>query len=124
MLQLRLLASALAIGLIFGELLRSWGAGRPLAFVVDDLIIGACLLVGALLAKSVSIGTYSFFVGSWALAAGMLYGSFFNKLLTPVNEQAGNWDMGWLTILVGIAFATSVIGFVCAIVIAPKTPRR
>ena len=121
MLQLRLLASALAIGLIFGELLRSWGAGRPLAFVVDDVIIGACLLVGAYLVKSVSIRTYSFFVGSWALAAGMSYGSFFNKLLTPVNEQAGNWDMGWLTILVGLAFATSVIGFICAIVIAPKT---
>jgi hypothetical protein len=123
-LVLRVLASVLAASLIIGELWRSWGAGRPLAFVLDDILIGSCLIVGAVLFRTVTMKRYGFFVGSWALAVGMLYGSFFNKLLSPATEQAGNWGMGLLTFLVGLAFMTSVVGFALSLALAPQTENR
>jgi hypothetical protein len=40
----------------------------------------------------------------------MLYGSFFGKVFEPARSNAGNWDMGVLTWLLGMAFITSLLG--------------
>lgn len=117
---LRTLAIALALSLIIGELWRSWGAGRPIAFVMDDLIMGGLLLVGAILMRAPTARRHALFSAGWAVCAGMLYGSFFNKVLAPSGEQAGNWDFGTLTMLVGVAFATSIIGLVASLALTPK----
>jgi hypothetical protein len=41
---------------------------------------------------------------------GMLYGSFFGKVFEHARAQAGNWDLGVLTALLGVAFAVSLAG--------------
>ena len=40
----------------------------------------------------------------------MRYGSFFGKVFEPATAQAGNWDLGVLTMLLGVAFLVSLFG--------------
>ena len=57
------------------------------------------------------------FAAAWGVNAGMLYGSFFGKVFAPEEAQAGNWDLGILTWLIGLAFAVSLIGLWLSIVL-------
>ncbi|MEM7663652.1 MAG: hypothetical protein AAF292_15525 [Pseudomonadota bacterium] len=116
---LRLLAVVLALSLMIGELWRSWGAGRPIAFIMDDQIMGAMLLTGAALMQRPTVRRRAFFSAGWAVNAGMLYGSFFGKVFAPQNAEAGNWDLGILTVLIGVAFATAIIGLLWSIFAIP-----
>ena len=112
---LRLWAVLLALSLMIGELWRSWGAGRELAFVLDDQIMGAMLIASAWIMRRDTHRNRPFFAAAWGVNAGMLYGSFFGKVFSPEDTNAGNWDLGVLTILVGLAFATSLIGMILSI---------
>ena len=58
------------------------------------------------------------FSGAWGVNAGMLYGSFFGKLFDPASANAGNFDLGLLTGLIGIAFVTAVASLVASIALA------
>lgn len=112
---LRCWAISLALCLMIGEAWRSWGAGRPVMFWMDDMIMGAMLIVSAILVRSDTFNRRAFFTAAWGVNAGMLYGSFFGKVFAPQNADAGNWDLGVLTVLVGIAFASAVIGMILSI---------
>lgn len=117
---LRLLGLLLALGLMGGELWRSWGAGRPLPFVLDDMVFGGLLLAGVAAARSASLAGQRLLAAGFAGCAGMTYGSFFDKLVRPEAMETGNWDGGVLTVLVGLAFALSVIGTVGALALPTK----
>jgi hypothetical protein len=52
------------------------------------------------------------FIAGWAACLGMLFGSFFGKIYSPERSDPGNFDLGFLTILIGMAFATALIGLV------------
>ncbi len=117
---LRIVAVQLSLSLMIGELWRSWGVGRPIAFVLDDQIMGGMLLISAWLVGSPTPGRCAFFAASWGVVAGMLYGSFFNKVFAPTSQQAGNWDMSILTVLIGVAFVTSIFGMIYSIWIISK----
>ena len=108
---LRVLAIVLGLSLIIGEAYRSWGAGRPIAFWMDDMLMGGLLIVAAIAVGKESWARRALFTGAWGVNAGMLYGSFFGKVFDPANSNAGNFDLGLLTALIGVAFATSIIGF-------------
>lgn len=108
--SLRILAVLLALSLMIGELWRSWGAGRPIMFILDDQLMGGFLLVAAWTVRHETIRTRSAFSAAWGVVAGMLYGSFFGKLIDPGSTQAGNWSLDVLTYLVGVAFSVSIIG--------------
>jgi hypothetical protein len=49
----------------------------------------------------------------------MLYSSFFGKVFEPASANAGNFDLGLLTALIGLAFATAVVGFVWSVMVKP-----
>src|ERR1700712_2720105 len=112
---LRILAIVLALALMIGELWRSWGVGRPIAFVLDDLLAGGFMLGTAIAVKRESIRSRTAFSAAWGIMAGGLYGSFFNKVFAPQEAQAGNWNMGVLTVLLGIAFCVSLAGLAFSI---------
>lgn len=114
---LRIWAVLLALSLMIGELWRSWGAGREFVFVVDDQIMGAMLIASAYLLKEQTARRRAFFSAAWAFNVGMLYGSFFNKIVSPENANAGNWDFGILTALVGVAFFSAIIGMIASILL-------
>ena len=123
MLILRIIAVIQALSLIFGETYRSWGAGRHWLFVVDDYWISTLLLAGAWLVGKDSLKTRALFAAGWGANAGMLYGSFFGKLIEPSSSNPGNFDMGLLTGLIGLAWVVSVIGMFAAILL-PATPPK
>ncbi|HYE47601.1 MAG TPA: hypothetical protein VEA44_17680 [Caulobacter sp.] len=122
MLFLRLIAIIHALSLIVGETFRSWGAGRHWLFVVDDYWIAGLLLLGAWAMRMDSLRNRALFAAGWGANAGMLYGSFFGKLVEPASSDAGNFSVGLLAFLVGLAFAVSVAGMIAAILLPPRTP--
>ncbi|MEP2180242.1 MAG: hypothetical protein ABJI04_09925, partial [Marinomonas sp.] len=69
-------------------------------------------LVGAILmAKPTSFRSH-LFVAGWASCTGMIYVSFFGKVFDPASVNSGNMDLGFLTLLIGMAFVTSCIGLI------------
>ena len=114
---LRILAVLLALSLMLGEVWRSWGVGRPIMFVMDDQLMGGFLLAAAWAVGKETVRNRIAFAAAWGVNAGMLYGSFFGKVFAPEKAQAGNWDLGILTWLIGLAFAVSLIGLWLSIVL-------
>ena len=100
-----------------GEIYRSWGVGRPLAFVLDDMIVGIMMLTASVLVARPTVARRAYFAAAWGAAAGMLYGSFFGKLFDPAKATPGNFELGTLTALVGFAFVLSVAGLVASILL-------
>lgn len=117
----RLLAIATGLGLMVGETWRSWGAGRPWLFVVDDYLIGIPLVVSAWLVAKPTLARRCAFAAAYAAGAGMLYVSFFSKIVEPASVETGNWSLDVLTWLVGLAFFVCVAGTVAAIAL-PAEP--
>lgn len=107
---LRIVAILLALSLMIGECWRSWGVGRPIMFVLDDQLMGGFMIAAAWAVRRETIRTRAAFSAAWGVVAGMLYGSFFGKVFEPAKAQAGNWNLGVLTMLTGIAFLGSVVG--------------
>jgi hypothetical protein len=107
---LRIVAVLHALSLMIGESWRSWGVGRPVMFVLDDMLMGGFLLAAAWAVGRETMRTRAAFAGAWGVVTGMLYGSFFGKVFEPARAQAGNWDLGVLTALLGVAFAVSLAG--------------
>lgn len=120
---LRVLALLLGSLLAVGETIRSWGQGRPLAFVVDDYLIGGGVILAALCFRAESLRRRAAFAAAWAANAGMLYGSFFGKLFAePSAEFRSNIPDGLLTGLIGLAFATSLFGMIATIALREPPP--
>lgn len=117
MTALRIIALIHGLGLMIGETWRSWGAGRPLVFVIDDFLIGGFVILGAWLMRNDTPRNRAVFAAAWGANAGMLYGSFFGKLVEPSAVNAGNWSLDVLTWLVGLAFVVSVIGMLAAMLL-------
>jgi hypothetical protein len=112
---LRVASILLALSLMLGEAYRTWGAGRPIAFWMDDMLVGAMLILSAIAVAKETPATRSFFSASWGVATGMLYVSFFGKVFDPANGNPGNFDLGLLTALIGAAFAVSILGLILSI---------
>ena len=118
---LRILAVLLALSLMLGEIWRSWGADRPIMFILDDQLMGTFLVVSAWVVRHRSARNHAVFSAGWAVNAGMLYGSFFGKVFDPTSAQPGTWDLGILTALIGVALTVSVFGLVCSLIMIQPT---
>jgi hypothetical protein len=119
---LRILASALGALLVIGETLRSYGQGRPLAFVADDYLIGGGLILASAYFNVDTLRRRAAFAAAWAATSGGLYGSFFGKLLDTTGAGFhSNIPDNLLTGLIGAAYATSLFGLVATI--ALREPR-
>lgn len=117
MIYWRWIAGLLGASLMIGEAIRSWGMGRPFLFVADDFFIGIPLVVTAVLMAKDTIARRAAFAGAWGATAGMLYPSFFGKLIEPTEAAAAatNIPFDFLTTIIGIAFATALAGLVAAV---------
>ena len=117
---LRVWAVLLGTSLMIGETIRSWGQGRNLLFVFDDFLIGVSLVVTALLMRNPTPGRSCAFAASFAATAGMLYPSFFGKLVDLSSPVSSNIEVQLLTTLIGLAFVSSLIGLVGAVRLASR----
>jgi len=120
---LRIIAVILGLSLMIGESIRSWGQDRPLIFVIDDFLLGIFLISGAVAFAKDTLSRRATFAAAWATTAGMLYGSFFGKVFPDAGANFHtNINADVLTILIGVAFATAVIGMFATIALPSKTP--
>jgi len=117
----RIWAVLLGSSLMIGESIRSWGQGRNLLFVFDDFFIGIPLVVTAILMNKPTPGRWCAFAASFAASAGMLYGSFFGKLVDLSNPASSNIEIRLLTALIGLAFFSSLIGLAASIRLASRS---
>ncbi len=119
---LRVLAIVAAIAVMLGEGYRSWGMGRPLHAWLDDMLAGTMMIAAAILVGRPTRARRSFFSAAWGVAVGMLYGSFFSKLADPGDADPGNFPVGLLTTLLGIAFVGAIVGLVASILLPDQGP--
>jgi hypothetical protein len=120
---LRALGLIHGAALVAGETLRSWGQGRPPAFVLDDFLIGGGVILAALWFRADELRRRAAFAAAWGANAGMLYPSFFGKLFPEgAADFHSNIPGGVLTALIGLAFFTSLACMVATI--ALKAPRQ
>lgn len=113
----RITGVILALMLMIGEACRSWGVGRPIAFVMDDMLAGTMMITAAVLVRQPTRITRAYFSSAWGVAVGMLYGSFFNKVFDPATATPGNISLPLLTGVIGVAFAVSVAGLIASILL-------
>ena len=111
----RIWAILLGLSLMIGETVRSWGQGRNLLFVVDDFLIGIPLIVTAILMAKPTVTRRCAFSASFAASAGMLYGSFFSKLVDLSHPASSNIEIRLLTTLIGLAFVSSLLGLIASL---------
>jgi hypothetical protein len=118
---LRVLAIALGALLVIGEAIRSAGQGRPLAFVLDDFLIGGALIGTGVLFRPDDLRRRAAFAAAWGASSGGLYGSFFGKLLAPPGSTfSSNIPDPLLTALIGAAYAVSLFGMIATIAMKPR----
>lgn len=115
--NLRLFGVIFAVLLIAGELWRSWRIERPLPLILDDICMGGFLLVSSCSAHLLGNRARALLSAAWAMLAGMLYMSFFGKIYAPDSVESGNWSIAALTILVGVAWLTSLVGLISSLAI-------
>ncbi|MBX3493059.1 MAG: hypothetical protein KF899_08870 [Parvibaculum sp.] len=122
MIYWRCLAIFLGLLLMGGELYRSWGMGRPLMFVLDDFFIGIPLVVTALLMTRDTFARRAAFAGAWGATAGMLYPSFFGKLIAPTPEGVATTNIPFdlLTVIIGVIFALSLAGLAASVALKQR----
>ena len=60
------------------------------------------------------------FSASYAATAGMLYGSFFGKLVNPDGPMSSCIEGGFLTFLIGPAFVSAIAGLVASLYMASQ----
>lgn len=106
----RIWAILLGSSLMIGETIRSWGQGRNPLFVLDDFFIGVPLIITSILMARPSASRHCAFSASFAASAGMLYGSFFSKLVDLSKPVSSNIGIPLLTGLIGLAFIASLLG--------------
>ena len=111
---------ALALLIIGGEIYRSWGDGRNIIWVLDDVLAGLYMMVAALMFRCDTPALRALFASSWGVAVGMLYMSFFSSLLAPEALNAGNLNKNFLITVKGICLALSFVGLVAAILLPYK----
>lgn len=119
----RIWAAVLGSSLMVGEVVRSWGQGRNLLFVVDDFLIGIPLVATAVLMGRPSVPRCCAFSAAFAATAGALYGSFFGKLVDLSRPAQSNIEIGLLTGLIGAAFVSSLVGVVGTVLLAGRVSR-
>ena len=121
---LRIIAIIGALALMLGEAYRTWGTGRPIYAWMDDMLAGGLMLVAAIRMAHPTLINRTLFSACWGIAVGMLYGSFFGKLFDPASSNPGNFGIGILTVLVGIAFVVAIVGLIASIVLPEREPDK
>ena len=111
----RILAAGLGVSLMVGETLRSWGQHRHPLYVMDDFFVGLPLVFVAVLMGQPTVVRHCCLTGVFAAATAMLYGSYFSKVVDPLQPQASNFDQGLLTNLVGLALLVALIGLIASL---------
>lgn len=112
------LAVAFGLFLALAETARNWGAWQWWPFWLVDYIAAALLLVGAHLASRGRAGGGAFLAGAWGFATAMFYSSFWSHIEHLDQPADGNLEQGPLTVVIGVLWAVTIVGFGLALLAA------
>ena len=118
------LALPFALFLAIAEIVRNWDDWGFWPFWVVDYIAVA-LLAGAWLAtrRERSAGP-AWLAGAWGFTCAMFYMSFFSHLATMAGPDHGPIEHTTLTVIVGVLFGLTVVGFVGSLLAVRESPAR
>lgn len=124
--KFRALMIVLALAVMVGEVVRSWGDGRNIIWVLDDILAGLYMLAAAIAFKADTPALRAFFASAFGIAVGMLYMSFFSSFLEPASTNSGNFNLNFLITVKGILFVASILGLAASILMpyAKDTPHE
>ena len=105
----------LAIVNILGEIYRSWGDGRNIVWVLDDVFASGFLIISALWFSQDTKARRAAFAAAWGVSLGMIYVSFFSSLLDGANFNSGNLDWQFLLGVKAFIFLLCIFGVYAAI---------
>ena len=106
---------ALATINILGEIFRSWGDGRNIVWILDDVLAGLFLIVASLMFTKDTLSRRASFAAAWGVSLGMIYMSFFSSLLSASEFNSGNLDWRFLLAVKGFIFLLCLFGVFAAI---------
>ena len=105
------LALLFGVFLALAETARNWGDWQWWPFWLVDFIAAALLVAGSTLVLRGSPHGGRVLCGAWGFTTAMFYMSFWSHL-ARLNEAAdGNLSQGPLTVIIGIMWMITVIGF-------------
>ena len=88
---------------------------------LDDFILGAALLTGAILTARGRHENARYLAAAWGITCGMAYGSFFSTLLHLDVPDPGPLAPLWVAMIKGLGFALAIVGLIGALR-APSLP--
>ncbi len=114
------LRMALPFALFLGiaEVVRNWGDWGFWPFWVVDYIAVALLIWAWWAAGSRQAGGTPLLAGAWGFTCAMFYMAFFAHLESLEVPERGPIDQRPLTVIIGILFGVTVLGFASSLVAA------
>ena len=108
---------ALPFALFLGvaEVVRNWGDWGFWPFWVVDYIAVALLIWGWRAAGSRPASNVGVLAGAWGFTCAMFYMSFFGHLENLASPDHGPIEQRSLTLIIGILFGITVLGFVSSL---------
>jgi ketosteroid isomerase-like protein len=110
------LALPFAILLALAEIVRNWGAWGFWPFWVVDYIAVALLLIAWYTSTRGRARAPVMLAGAWGFTCAMFYMSFFLHLAETGASDTGPIAHHTVTLIVGLLFAVTVIGFISSLV--------
>ena len=100
---------------IFGEIYRSWGDGRNIVWILDDVLAGLLLIFAAIMFTKDTLSRRALFAAAWGVSLGMIYMSFFSSLLNGSEFNSGNLDWQFLLVVKAFIFLLCIFGVFAAV---------
>ena len=108
-------ALAFGVFLALAELARNWGNWQWWPFWLVDFIAAALLVAGAHLAIRGNPRAAQVLAGGWGFTSAMFYMSFWSHVEHIHEAAEGNFEQRPLTVVIGVMWATTILGFVLAV---------
>ncbi len=111
----RLITIILASTNILGEFYRSWGDGRHIIWILDDVFSGLFLIFAAATFTSDTPARRALFAAAWGVGLGMIYPSFFASLFEGSGFNSGNLNWQFLLAVKAFIFLLCIVGVIASI---------
>lgn len=110
------LALAFGLFLALAETARNWGNWQWWPFWVVDFIAAGLLVLGSTATLRHHARGPVLLAGAWGFTTAMFYGSFWSHIASFDRPADGNVAQGPLTIIIGVMWALTIVGFVLSLV--------
>ena len=115
-----ILALVFGVFLALAETTRNWGNWQWWPYWLVDFIAAALLIAGAVIVLRKGRGGKAILCGAWGFTTAMFYSSFWSHFEHASEAADGNLAQGPLTIIIGIMWVITIVGFVLAIIASRK----